>query len=214
MIKIGVLISGGGTNLQAIIDKTLNGKIDGEVALIISNKEDAYGLVRGKEANIKSIFIDPKDFNTMEEYNERLAEEFQNMDVDLIVLAGYLKVLSKELTDKFMYRIINIHPSLIPSFCGNGYYGDYVHQCVLDRGVQYTGATVHFVDEGTDTGPIILQKVVEVDEDETLDSLKKKVLEVEHEILVKAVSLFSQGKIELDGNKVILHGGTTDESAY
>lgn len=214
MIKIGVLISGGGTNLQAIIDKTINGKIDGEVALIISNKEDAYGLVRGKEANIKSIFIDPKDFNTMEEYNERLAEEFQNMDVDLIVLAGYLKVLSKELTDKFMYRIINIHPSLIPSFCGNGYYGDYVHQCVLDRGVQYTGATVHFVDEGTDTGPIILQKVVEVDEDETLDSLKKKVLEAEHEILVKAVSLFSQGKIELDGNKVILHGGTTDESAY
>lgn len=214
MMKIGVLISGGGSNLQAIIDNTVNGKINGEVALIISNKKDAYGLVRGKKANIKSLFIDPKNFNTMEEYHERLAEEFQSMDIDLIVLAGYLKVLSKEFIDKFMYRIINIHPSLIPSFCGKGYYGEYVHQCVLDKGVKYTGATVHFVDDGTDTGPIILQEIVKVDENDTLDSLKGKVLEVEHEILVEAVALFSQGNIELDGNKVILHGGSKDESAY
>lgn len=214
MIKIGVLVSGGGTNLQAIIDNTKNRKIDGRVSLIISNKQDAYGLTRGKRNKIKSLFIDPKDFNSMEEYNRRLAEEFKRMDVDLIVLAGYLKVLSREFIENFLYRIINIHPSLLPSFSGKGFYGEYVHQAVLDRGVKYTGATVHFVDEGTDTGPIILQEIVKVAKDETLDTLKKKVLEVEHKLLVEAVSLFSKGDIELDGNKVILHGGDMDESAY
>ena len=127
MIKIGVLISGGGSNLQAVIDNTINGKIDGEVALVISNKEDAYGLVRAKKAGIKSLFLDPKDFHTGEDYDKRLIEEFREMDVDLIVLAGYLKVLSKEFIQTFRGKIINIHPSLIPSFSGRGYYGEYVH---------------------------------------------------------------------------------------
>lgn len=214
MIKIGVLISGGGTNLQAIIDNTRNGLIDGEVSLIISNKKDAYGLVRGEKAAIKSLFIDPKECVSTEEYNKRLIKEFKDMDIDLIVLAGYLKVLSKDFIQEFKDKIINIHPSLIPSFCGKSYYGEYVHQCVLDRGVKYTGATVHFVDEGTDTGPIILQEVVKVDEDETVDSLKKKVLEVEHKILIEAVSLFSKDKIKIDGKKVIINRGGNNESTY
>lgn len=214
MLKIGVLISGGGTNLQAIIDNTLNGRIDGEVALIISNKEDAYGLVRGEKAGIKSIFIDPKAYGTSEAYDEKLIEEFEKMDVDLIVLAGYLKILSVKFVGTFLYRIINVHPSLIPSFCGKGYYGDYVHQCVLDSGVRYTGATVHFVEDEADAGPIILQEVVKIDQDDTINSLKAKVLEVEHEILVEALALYSNGNIELDGRKVILHGGSTHESAY
>lgn len=214
MIKIGVLISGGGTNLQAIIDNTKNKTIDGEVSLIISNKKEAYGLKRGEKSGIKSLFIDPKDFNSMEEYNNRLIKEFKDMDVDLIVLAGYLKILSKKFIEEFTYRIINIHPSLIPSFCGKKYYGEYVHKCALDRGVKYTGATVHFVESEPDTGPIILQEVVKVEENETVESLKAKVLEVEHEILVEAVSLFSRGDIGLDGRKVIIYGGNEDESAY
>lgn len=207
MIKIGVLISGGGTNLQALIDGTKDNTIDGEVSLIISNKKDAYGLERGKKAGIKSIFLDPKDFSSGEDYNRALIQEFKKEDIDLVVLAGYLKLLSKDFIREFENRIINIHPSLIPSFCGKGYYGEYVHQCVLDRGVKFTGATVHFVDEGTDTGPIILQKTVEVEDDETLDSLKRKVLKVEHEILVEAVSLFSRDKLILKDHKVRINRG-------
>lgn len=207
MIKIGVLISGGGTNLQALIDNTKNRTIDGEVALIISNKADAYGLTRGKEAGIKSIFLNPKDFSSGEDYNRALIEEFKKADIDLVVLAGYLKVLSADFIREFENKIINIHPSLIPSFCGNGFYGEYVHQCVLDRGVKFTGATVHFVDEGTDTGPIIIQKIVQVEDEETLESLKAKVLEVEHKILVEAVSLISKDNLIIKDHKVIINRG-------
>lgn len=201
MLKIGVLISGGGTNLQCLIDNTKSGNINGKIQLIISDNRNAYGLERGKVAGIESLYIEPKDFSTMEEYNLKLIEEFEERGVDLIVLAGYLKILSKDFIDKFKYKIINIHPSLIPSFCGDGYYGEKVHQAVLEYGAKYTGATVHFVDEGTDTGPIIIQEVVAVEDDETIDSLKNKVLKVEHDILVKAVKLFCEDRITLEGRR-------------
>ncbi|WMM23891.1 phosphoribosylglycinamide formyltransferase [Tissierella sp. MB52-C2] len=204
-VKIGVLISGGGTNLQSIIDNIKDGNINGEIKLIISNKEEAYGLTRGKDAGIESIFIGRKAFDSEEEYNLRLINEFKKRDIELIVLAGYLKVLSKSFIHEFKERIINIHPSLIPSFCGKGYYGERVHGEVLSYGVKFTGATVHFVDEGTDTGPIILQKVVEVDSKDTIDTLKEKVLKVEHEILVQGVKLYCENRLYIEGRKVIIN---------
>jgi len=203
MVNIGVLISGNGTNLQSIIDAIKEHEIDGEIKLVISNKEDAYGLVRCQKENIESLFINPKDYDDIT-YNRRIMEEFNKRNVELVVLAGYLKILSKEFIKSFENRIINIHPSLIPSFSGKGYYGERVHKAVLDYGVKYTGATVHFVDEGTDTGPIILQEVVVVDENDTVDSLREKVLKVEHKLLVKAVGLYCKNKLRVVGRKVII----------
>lgn len=202
-VKIGVLISGGGTNLQAIIDNIKNGNINGKIELIISNKENAYGLVRGEKENIDTLYLDRKEFNSEEEYNLELIKNFKERNIELIILAGYLRVLSKDFIQAFRGRIINIHPSLIPSFCGKGYYGERVHKAVLDYGVKITGATVHFVDEGTDTGPIILQEAVEVKDTDTLDNLKKKVLKVEHKILVQAVKLYCENRLSLEGRKVI-----------
>lgn len=203
-VKIGVLISGGGTNLQCIIDKVKSGYINGEISLVISNKSDAYGLVRAGREGIEAIWIDKKKYSTEEEYNDAIIEELKNRDIELVILAGYLKVLSKKFVTEYKGRIINIHPSLIPSFCGKGYYGEKVHEEVLKYGVKVSGATVHFVDEGTDTGPIILQKAVEVKDDDTVESLKARVLKVEHEILPEAVKYFCDGKISLDGRKVII----------
>lgn len=203
-VNIGVLISGGGTNLQAIIDNIEYGNINGRIKLIISNKEDAYGLTRGNLAGIETLYLDRKLYGSEEEYNAKIVEEFKGRNIDLIVLAGYLKVLSKNFIEAFNMKIINIHPSLIPSFCGKGYYGEKVHQAVLDSGVKLTGATVHFVDEGTDTGPIILQEAVEVEDDDTIESLQKKVLKVEHKLLIKAVKLYCEGKIEVQGRKTII----------
>ncbi|MGN9163893.1 phosphoribosylglycinamide formyltransferase [Tissierellaceae bacterium HCP3S3_D8] len=199
MLKIGVLISGGGTNLQALIDNIEEGNIDGEISLIVSNREDAYGLERGRLAGIETMYLDPKKYDTPEEYDLKLIEEFKKREIDLIVLAGYLRILTKTFIGEFKGKIINIHPSLIPSFCGDGYYGDRVHRAVLEYGCKITGATVHFVDEGTDTGPIILQEVIKVEEDDDVDSLKQKVLNIEHEILSKAVKLFCEGRIVLEG---------------
>ena len=195
-INIGVLISGGGTNLQSVIDNIENGRINGKIKLIVSNKEGAYGLVRGQNHNIEALFLDKKLFNNEEDYNLKLIEEFKSRDIELIILAGYLKVLSPKFISEFHNKIINIHPSLIPSFCGVGYYGSRIHAEVLKYGVKYTGATVHFVDEGTDTGPIILQEVVKVENDDTVDSLSKKVLEVEHKILVQAVELYCANQLK------------------
>ena len=194
MLKIGVLISGGGTNLQALIDNTLNSNINGRIELIISNK-DSYGLERGKEVAIKSLYIDTSKFRNEEEYNQRLIEEFKDKEIDLIVLAGYLKILSKDFIKEFEGKIINIHPSLIPKYSGKGYYGEKIHKEVLKSGDKYTGATLHFVDQGIDTGDIILQEKVKVDKDDTVESLKEKVLKIEHKIIVEGVKLFSQGKI-------------------
>lgn len=202
-MKIGVLISGGGTNLQAIIDAIESGQIDGKIGLIISNRKDAYGLVRGKNAGIESLYMDSKDHDYMS-YSRKIMEEFQKRDIDLIVLAGFLKVLSEDFIDHYRNRIINIHPSLIPAFSGKGYYGERIHKEVLEYGVKYTGATVHFVDEGTDTGPIILQEVLEVHEDDSVESLKDRVLEVEHRLLVEAVKLYCENRLVIDKRQVLI----------
>ena len=174
MLNIGVLISGGGTNLQAIIDETKSGGINGTVKLVISNKENAYGLERARLSKIKAVYETDED---------KIIELLKENNIDLIVLAGYLKIITPKFVDEFRNKIINIHPSLIPSFCGKGYYGEKVHQGVIDYGAKVTGATVHFVDEGADTGAIIMQEAVNVEQDDDAKSLAKRVLEVEHRIL-------------------------------
>lgn len=203
LINIGVLISGSGTNLQTLIDNTKSGYIKGKIKLVISNRKDAYGLKRAERAGIETLYLNPKAFNSSEEYNREIIKELNKRNVELVVLAGYLKVLSKDFVEEYKGRIINIHPSLIPSFCGKGYYGERVHKEVLEYGVKVTGATVHFVDEGTDTGPIILQEVVEVREDDTVATLKERVLKVEHKLLPEAVKLYCDRKLSINKRKVV-----------
>lgn len=196
MVKIGVLISGGGTNLQAIIDGCENKSINGEVRVVISNKEEAYGLERARNHKITAIC--EKDEN-------KIIEILKENEVELVILAGYLKIVSPKLVNEYRNKIINIHPSLIPSFCGKGYYGEKVHQGVIDYGAKVTGATVHFVDEGADTGPIIMQKTVEVKQDDDAKKLAERVLEVEHEILTKSISMFCENKLTVNGRRVYIN---------
>lgn len=196
MVKIGVLISGGGTNLQAIIDGCENKSINGQVKVVISNKEDAYGLERARNHKITAIC--EKDEN-------KIIEILKENEVELVILAGYLKIVSPKLVNEYRNKIINIHPSLIPAFCGKGYYGEKVHQGVIDYGAKVTGATVHFVDEGADTGPIIMQKTVEVKQDDDAKKLAKRVLEVEHEILTKSISMFCENKLTVNGRRVYIN---------
>ena len=190
MLRIGVMLSGGGTNLQAIIDAVKNKTItNASLEVVISNKKDAYALTRAKENNIAAECVCVKDYETREEFNKALIEKIDSYNLDLIVLAGFLVVLPPELIAKYRNKIINVHPSLIPSFCGNGFYGLLVHEKALERGVKVTGATVHFVDEGTDTGPIIYQKAVEVLPDDTPEILQKRVMEqAEWKILPQAIN--------------------------
>ncbi len=190
MIRVGVLVSGGGTNLQAIIDAVKNKTItNASLEVVISNKKDAYALTRAKENNIAAECVCVKDYETREEFNKALIEKIDSYNLDLIVLAGFLVVLPPELIAKYRNKIINVHPSLIPSFSGNGFYGLHVHEKALERGVKVTGATVHFVDEGTDTGPIIYQKAVEVLPDDTPETLQKRVMEqAEWKILPQAIN--------------------------
>jgi phosphoribosylglycinamide formyltransferase-1 len=202
MIKIGVLISGSGTNLQAIIDNINEGKIKGKIEVVISNRKDAYGLKRAKKMGIETLYVNRKEFNSLEEYNRKILDELYKRKIELVVLAGFLNILSQEFIEEYRGRIINIHPSLIPSFCGKGCYGDNVHKMVLDRGVKLTGVTVHFVDEGTDTGPIILQRAVEVREQDTVETLKERVLKVEHELLPEAIRLYCEGRLVIKGSTV------------
>lgn len=196
MLNIGVLISGGGTNLQAIIDETKSGGINGKVKLVISNKEDAYGLERARLSGIKAIYETDED---------KIIGLLKENNIDLIVLAGYLKIITPKFVDEFRNKIINIHPSLIPSFCGKGYYGEKVHQGVIDYGAKITGATVHFVDEGADTGAIIMQETVNVEQDDDAKSLAKRVLEVEHRILKESIRLFCENKLSIQGRRVFIN---------
>lgn len=196
MVKIGVLISGGGTNLQAVIDGCKNKSINGEVRVVISNKENAYGLERARNHNIKAIY---------EKDEDKIIEVLKENEIELVILAGYLKIVSPKLVNEYRNKIINIHPSLIPAFCGKGYYGEKVHQGVIDYGAKVTGATVHFVDEGADTGPIIMQKTVEVKQDDDIKKLAKRVLEVEHEILTKSISMFCENKLTVNGRRVYIN---------
>ena len=205
MKKVAVLVSGGGTNLQAIIDAKAEGFIkNADISLVISNNPLAYALTRAKNAGIEAKCISPSEFESRELFNKALIQTLVEAEIDLVVLAGFLVIIPGEMVEKFRNRIINVHPSLIPSFCGTGCYGLKVHEKALSRGVKITGATVHFVDEGTDTGPIILQKAVEVKDDDTAEILQKRVMEeAEWKILPEAIELVSSGKIKVLYGKTI-----------
>ncbi len=206
MLNVVVLVSGGGTNLQAIIDAVETGTITNtKITGVISNNKNAYALERAKNHGISGACISPKDFATRAEFNEKLLEEIDAMNPDLIVLAGFLVVIPEAMIAKYRNKIINIHPSLIPAFCGTGYYGLKVHEAALARGVKVVGATVHFVDEGTDTGPIILQKAVEVEAGDTPEVLQRRVMEqAEWKILPKAIDLIANAKVQVEDNRVTI----------
>src|SRR3712207_6226816 len=195
MKNIGVLVSGGGTNLQSIIDNIEDGKINGQIRVVIANKESAYGLERAKKHGIKDVCLSDEN---------DIIDELKKNDVDLVVLVGFLKILSHNFTRVFENKIINIHPSLIPSFCGKGYYGLKVHEAAVEYGVKVSGATVHFVDENADTGAIIVQKTVEVLPDDKPEDLQQRVLGIEHEILSYVIAKFCDEKIRLVGRKVYI----------
>ena len=204
MLKMAVLVSGGGTNLQAIIDKLEEGQItNAEISVVISNNPNAYALERAKKHGIEARCISPKQYENREAFNEALLAALQSYGVDLVVLAGCLVVIPEIMVKSYPNKIINIHPALIPSFCGTGYYGLKVHEGVLKRGVKVTGATVHFVDEGTDTGPIILQKAVEVKQDDTPEILQRRVMEeAEWKIMPEAINLIVNDKVEIQDGLV------------
>ncbi len=200
MLRVLVCVSGGGTNLQAIIDGLKDGRItNAEIVRVVSNNRKAYALTRAEENGINAVCVSPKDYGDRERFNRAFMDTVEEARPDLIVLAGFLVVLPKELVGKYRNRILNIHPSLIPSFCGKGFYGLTVHEKALERGVKVTGATVHLVDEGTDTGPILLQKAVEVEDGDTPETLQKRVMEqAEWVLLPKAIDMIANGRIDLD----------------
>lgn len=197
MLRVCVCVSGGGTNLQAIMDAIDSGKItNAEIVRVISNNKTAYALERANNHGIDAVAVSPKDYETRELFNQALLDTINEVQPDLIVLAGFLVVIPKEMIAQYRNRIINIHPSLIPSFCGTGYYGLKVHEAALERGVKVTGATVHFVDEGTDTGPIILQKAVYVEPGDTPKVLQQRVMEqAEWQILPQAIDMIANGRL-------------------
>ena len=197
MLKIGVMVSGGGTNLQAILDAIDNGQLKNvEVKVVISNNSGAYALERAKKHGIEAVYLSPKSFESREEFNDALLEKVDEYSLDLIVLAGFLVAIPAAMIRKYPNKIINIHPSLIPSFCGVGYYGLKVHEAALSRGVKLTGATVHFVDEGMDSGPIILQKAVEVLPGDTPEILQRRVMEEAEWKILQAIQMIADGRIE------------------
>lgn len=198
MLKVCVCVSGGGTNLQAIMDSIDNGEItNAKIVRVVSNNKNAFALERAQNKGIDAVAVSPKDFETRDLFNDALLAVIDEAEPDLIVLAGFLVVIPPMMIKKYENRIINIHPSLIPSFCGTGYYGLKVHEAALERGVKVTGATVHYVDEGTDTGPIILQKSVEVLEGDTPKELQQRVMEqAEWKILPQAINMIANGQIK------------------
>lgn len=204
MLKIAVLVSGGGTNLQAIIDAIDDGTItNAKIDVVISNNANAFALERAKKHGIEGLCISPKNYENREQFNDVLTQTIIDRGIDLVVLAGYLVIIPPQLIAAYKNRIINIHPSLIPSFCGTGYYGLKVHEAALQRGVKVTGATCHFVDEGTDTGPIILQKAVEIQPDDTAKSLQQRVMEqAEWVIMPKAIDLIANQKVRVENGVV------------
>ncbi|HOE56552.1 MAG TPA: phosphoribosylglycinamide formyltransferase [Bacillota bacterium] len=197
-IGIAVLVSGGGTNLQALIDSIQKGEINGEIVIVISDRENAYALERARKHGIKSVYIHRNNCT------ENLISELKEANAGLVVLAGFLSILDRKLIKAYEGRIINIHPSLIPAFCGKGFYGERVHKAAVEYGVKISGATAHFVDEGTDSGPVILQETVPVYADDTAETLAARVLKVEHRLLPEAVGLFCEGRLRIEGRKVII----------
>lgn len=206
MLRVAVMVSGGGTNLQAIIDAVDSGRITNtELVAVISNNKNAYALERAKKAGIRDIVVSPKDYESREAFNQALIETVDALKVDLIVLAGYLVVIPPEMIDRYENRIINIHPSLIPSFCGTGFYGLKVHEAALQRGVKVVGATVHFVDKGTDTGPIILQKAVAVEDGDTPKVMQQRVMEqAEWILLPQAIDDIANDRIVVVDGRVVV----------
>jgi phosphoribosylglycinamide formyltransferase-1 len=204
MKKIAVLVSGGGTNLQALIDAQKSGKIvNGEIALVLSSSSEAYALTRAKENGIETKVLERSEYKTRRAYSSAIAEVFESYSIDLVVLAGFNYILTDEFIRGYENRIMNVHPALIPSFCGDGFYGLHTHEAVLASGVKLTGATVHFVTTVTDGGPIILQKAVEVMEGDSPEILQRRVMEkAEWIILPEAVSLFCQDRLDVDGRIV------------
>ena len=201
-MKIAVFVSGGGTNLQAIIDNTKTGILqDIEIVLVLSSSPDAYALTRAADNGIKSVVLRSADFADKAEWDQKVVEEVKASGAELVVLAGYLSLLGPKIVSEYSNRIINIHPALIPSFCGKGYYGLHVHEKVLERGAKVTGATVHFVDEDLDHGPILLQKAVDVKEGDTPQILQRRVMEEAERILLpRAISLIARGRVTIDDN--------------
>ena len=206
MLRVVVCVSGGGTNLQAILDAIDNGTITNtEIAAVISNNANAYALERAREHGISAICISPKQFENRDNFNKAFLNKVDSFQPDLIVLAGFLVVIPEIMIEEYRNRIINIHPSLIPSFCGTGYYGLKVHEGALNRGVKVTGATVHFVDEGTDTGPIILQQPVMVENEDTPETLQRRVMEqAEWKILPRAIDMIANGRVRVTDGKVVI----------
>lgn len=206
MLNIAVLVSGGGTNLQALIDAQKRGEIEnGKITLVVASRSDAYALERAKNNDIKTEVLLRKGFESTDAYSDALLEILEKNNIDLVVLAGFMTIISSKVPKVYKNRIINIHPALIPSFCGKGFYGLHVHEAALERGVKLSGATVHFVNEVCDGGPIIIQKAIEVMDDDTPETLQKRIMvEAEWKILPKAVSLFCQGKLSVEGNRVIV----------
>ena len=206
MLKVVVLVSGGGTNLQAIIDAVESNTITNtEIIGVISNNRNAYALERAQNHGIPGMCISPKDYETREAFNDAFLCALNELNPDLVVLAGFLVVIPEKMIRQYENRMINIHPSLIPAFCGTGYYGLKVHEGVLKRGVKVTGATVHFVDKGTDTGPIIIQKAVEVQQDDTPEILQRRVMEqAEWKIMPQAIRLIAEGKVRVENGKTII----------
>ena len=205
MLRVVVMVSGGGTNLQAILDAVDNGKItNAEVVAVISNNEGAYAIERAKNHGVPAFVVTPKAYETRDAFNEALLETIKACKPDLIVLAGFLVKIPAAMIEAYRNKIINIHPSLIPSFCGVGYYGLKVHEAALARGVKVTGATVHYVDEGTDTGPIIMQKPVMVEQGDTPEVLQRRIMEqAEWIIMPKAIDDIANGRIKVEDGKVI-----------
>ncbi len=206
VLRLAVLVSGGGTNLQAIIDSIENGTVtNAKIAVVISNNKNAYALERAAKHGIEAFSISPKDYEDREMFHQALLAALEERNIDLIVLAGYLVVIPEQMIRKYRNRIINVHPSLIPSFCGTGYYGLKVHEAALARGVKVTGATVHFVDEGTDTGPIILQKAVAVEPGDTPEVLQRRVMEqAEWKLLPAAIDMIANGRVRVEDGRVFV----------
>lgn len=208
MKNIAVLVSGGGTNLQALIDAEKRGELGcGKISLVIASKPGVYALERAKQNDIEALVLARKDYNSIAAYSKALAETLEAKGADLVVLAGFLTIIDEQVYEKFPNRILNVHPALIPSFCGKGYYGLHVHEAALEKGVKVSGATVHIVTPECDAGPIVLQKAVEVKQDDTPETLQKRIMEeAEWKLLPKAVRLFCEDKITVKDNKVYIKG--------
>ncbi len=206
--KIAVLVSGGGTNLQALIDAQNRGELgNGEIALVLSSKPDVYALERAKNNGIPSVVVARKEYADIAEYSKVLAETLVNAGIDLVVLAGFLTIFDEQVYKAFTNKILNVHPALIPSFCGKGFYGLHVHEAALEKGVKLSGATVHIVTPECDAGPIVLQKAVEVKQDDTPETLQRRIMEeAEWKLLPKAVQLFCDGLVTVENNKVYIKG--------